>query len=274
MKPERIIISSIDTADYIKEEADSAALINQIISNNSGGLVNSNELYFKTTSARMVHDMSRFLEKPTQMRISKVSIPGNISSFNSSNNTLRMFKYHTSDPTQNAFFNISMSTNLVYNYQSFNTEFNTRLQLENSNFSSNINSEGYLFITSTDANFFPMVIEANPKFGFVHPMAGITTNTFGNHLPVRLNQTSKIFVRTNLQPNIYNSNQDTKIITFFGYPNENIVGDFTYENKNDNFISVQSTDMQSIEIELLDDNLNLLNFQRLPVSVEIDLKYD
>ena len=281
MKPDRIIINSNDNEEYTKTEEYGSNLVNAIINGATNNMVNLSEIYQMNTTSKLTHSLSQFLQRPTKIRISKVSLPGSIPTFNSKNNTLKMFKKHTSDANQHAFFDIVMDTENCYNtFQEFNIAFSAKLGAENSNFSSTINGEtGILTITSVDPNFSLIVIERNLKFGFLFPMMNTAPGgaSFTGSKAVELNQTSKMFVRTNIETNIYNSNQSTKILSFFGYtPTINNLesGGFVYENKNENYISVQTTDIQNIEVEFLDDNLNLLDFNSLPVSIEIDLKYD
>ena len=120
-------------------------------------------------------------------------------------------------------------------------------------------------------------IERNTKFGFLFPMMSLSGTSFISSKSVELTQTPIIYVRTNIETNIYNSNQSTKILTFFGYSqtiNDVSAGTFTYENKNQDYIRIQTTDIQTLEIELLDINLNVLDLNSMPVSIELDLKYD
>jgi len=279
MKPDRIIINSADTEKFSHGETSGSQTLNTVINQETNGMTNLTETYGFNKTARMVHSLSRFLERPTKIRVSKVSLPGSMPTFNSGNNTLKMFKKHNSDPNQHAFFDIVMDTDKVYlNYTDFNNDFSAKLASVNSNFSSTINSQtGIPTIISTDVNFRPIVIERNLKFGFLFPMMSLSGTSFIGSKAVELTQTPIIYVRTNIETNIYNSNQSTKILTFFGYSqtiNDVSSGTFTYENKNPDCIRVQTTDIQNLEIELLDINLNVLDLNSMPVSIELDLKYD
>ena len=278
MKPDRIIINSAETEKFSHGETSGSQILNTVINQETNGMTNLNETYGFNKTGRLVHSLSKFLERPTKMRISKVSLPGSMPTFNSGNNTLKMFKKHNSDPLQHSFFDIVMDTDKVYlNYVDFNNDFSAKLGAVNGNFSSTINSQGILTIISTDVNFRPIVIERNLKFGFLFPMMAISGTSFISSKAVELTQTPIIYVKSNIETNIYNSNQSTKILTFFGYSqtiNDVSSGTFTYENKNQDCIKIQTTDIQNLEIELLDINMNLIDLNSMPVSIELDLKYD
>tara|TARA_B100001094_G_scaffold1245_1_gene1119 strand:+ start:1556 stop:2395 length:840 start_codon:yes stop_codon:yes gene_type:complete len=279
MKPERIIINSAETEKFSHGETFASQIVNTVINQETNGMTNLTETYGYNKTGKLVHSLSKFLERPTRMRVSKVSLPASMPTFNSGNNTLKMFKKHNSDPNQHAFFDIVMDTEKVYTtYVEFNNDFSAKLSAVNSNFSSTINSQtGILTIISTDVNFRPIVIERNLKFGFLFPMMETFGTSFPSSKSVELTQTPIIYVKTNIETNIYNSNQSTKILTFFGYSqtiNDVSSGTFTYENKNENFIGIQTTDIQNLEIELLDINMNLIDLNSMPVSIELDLKYD
>jgi len=279
MKPDRIIINSTETEKFSQGETIGSHTLNAVINQETNGMANLTETYGFNKTGRLVHSLSRFLERPTKMRVSKVSLPGSMPTFNSGNNTLKMIKKHNSDPNQHAFFDIVMDTDKVYlNYVDFNNDFSAKLTAVNSNFSSTINSQtGILTIISTDVNFKPIVIERNTKFGFLFPMMSLFGTSFISSKAVELTQSPIIYIKTNIETNIYNSNQSTKILTFFGYSqtlNDVSSGTFTYENKNQDCIRIQTTDIQTIEIELLDINMNLIDLNSMPVSVELDLKYD
>ena len=283
MKPDKIILRSQDgeISDRTQQEISSA--VNTIMA--SVG-IQTEGFYYQGTTAKLNHNLIRVLESPTKICLRKVILPGQLPTFNTTNNKLKCVLYNINDNTLNQAFNIEFDVsaytggNVFTTYQELATEMTSKLQTATSKttLSVTINNEtGILTFVSTDQVWRVVVAERNLKFGFLFPWMPFFSggNTLG-HTPVQLSQTKYIYVRTNIETNCYSSDGDTKIIGVIPYSHDvkDFYGAFSYINNSDQYIDVQKSDYSKLVVELLDDEKNIIYLNRQPCLIELDLKYE
>ncbi len=275
MKPDKIIIRSEDSEEYTQAINSLTDVINTQLA--TVGIV-TDESYFYGETSSLTHDLERFLEKPTSLCLRKVVIPAGIPSFNNTNHQLKCMKRHKTDATQHQLFNVTMPLTKAYtDYTSFNSAFNASLQgAGSSNFSSTINADGVLLITSNDPNYDVWVIERNLKFGFLFPFFPLGGNVVGGSTCVQLAQTKVIYIETNIETENYVSNASTKVSTFIPYTQDVKTlkaGSFSWTNPSDFFYKIQPANYDRLRIRFLDDYMNPMNFNFQPCAIELDVLY-
>ena len=287
MKPDKIILRSQDGEISDKTQQDVSTTINTVMA--SVG-IQTEGFYYQGTTAKLSHNFIRVLDRPSKICLRKVILPGQLPTFNSTNNKLKCVLWNINDNTQNQAFTLEFDVdvytggnaggNIFTTYQELATEMTSKLQLAtgNSNLSVTINNEtGILTFVSTDSVYRVVVAERNLKFGFLFPWMPFFSgkNTIG-HIPVQLSQTKYIYVRTNIETNCYSSDGDTKIIGVIPYSHDvkDYYGAFSYINNSDQYIDVQKSGYSKLIVELLDDDKNIIFLNRQPCLIELDLKYD
>lgn len=291
MKVDRVILNSTDNTIFNTVDSGVSNLVNALLGVLTSNQITSNKQYTINNTSKITHNLERFLEKPKRVRIAKVALNGSIPSFNEQVNGLKMFKRHwqnnVNDPLQNSTFEINMDTTKVFNtFAEFNTEFNSKINAVDSTWTSTIDNEtGKITINkSGSSNFEAMVIDTRlpvlRKFGFLYPtfmrsVLGFPMNYLISNKSVELAQSSKIFIRSNLEPNTYCSNGE-RLLGFIPYTldiKDLSSGGFCYVNPSDDFIEIQEKNIDLIDIEFLDESMNLMNFASMPVSVELQFQY-
>ena len=291
MKVDRVILNSSDNEIASEIDLARSSLVNNLLNSLTSGQITSNKLYYTNISSRIVHNLERFLEKPTKVRISKIAMNASIPSFNESINGLKMFKRHwqhnVNNPVQNSSFEIKMDENKIHNtFAEFNTEFSSKLSAVDPGFSSSIDNEtGKLTIHNASTGFEPMVVDTRVavlrKFGFLYPtftwsaLLATPATSFTSQKAVELAQSSKIFIRSNLEPNTYCSNGE-RLLGFFPYTldiKDVNSGGFCYVNPSDEWIEIQEKNIDTLELEFLDEHMNVMNFGSMPISIELQFYY-
>ena len=201
---------------------------------------------------------------------------------------MTVLKHNVNNPVQNSSFEIVMDDRKIYNtFAEFNTEFNSKLSAIDPGFTSTIDNEtGKLTINNASTAFEPMVvdtrIEVLRKFGFLYPtftwsaLVGVPATTFHSQKAVELAQSAKIFIRSNLEPNTYCSNGSENLLGFIPYTldiKDVNSGGFCYVNPSNEFVEIQERNYDTLELEFLDENMNLMNFASMPISVELQFLY-
>jgi len=237
--------------------------------------------YGKNTST-IRYDPLESIRRPKGIRVNRAVIPDTMATFSSSNNVLRCIAISKNHPSvAHVEFSVTMPLTKRYlNYADVATEINTQVSAQNALFSCSVDGNGILTLASANAaTHYLRVIEDNKKFGMDYPPTqGTSLHNISAPSPIVLSPTRCAYIRSRSLgvTSGHMTNENTDIIACIPMHEDvnGYGGAIIYNNPNNQtYLNIKQKIYDTLEFELLDEDLNPLNLRRHDWHMELSFVY-
>ena len=237
--------------------------------------------YGKNTST-IRYDPLEPIRRPKGVRVNRVVIPDTMPTFSSSNNVLKCIAISKNHPSvAHVEFNVTLPLTKRYlNYADIASEINTQVSAQNALFSCTVDGNGILTLASaTAATHYLRVTEDNKKLGMDYPpVEGSSIHNIISPSPIVLSPTRCAYIRSRTlgvtSGHMTNEHHDILAMIPCHQDVNGYGGSIVYNNPNtQTYLNIKQKMYDSLDFELLDENLNPLNLRRHDWHMELSFVY-
>ena len=237
--------------------------------------------YGKNTST-IRYDPLESIRRPKGIRVNRAVIPDTMPTFSSSNNVLKCIAISKNYPsTGHVEFNVTMPLTKRYlNFADIATEIHTQVAAQNALFSCTVDAHGVLTLASSpSATHYLRVVEDNKKFGMDYPpVEGTSIHNIIAPSPIVLSPTRCAYIRSRTlgvtSGHMTNENHDIIAMIPMHQEVNGYGGSIVYNNPNtQTYLNIKQKMYDTLEFELLDEDLKPLNLRRHDWHMELSFVY-
>ena len=237
---------------------------------------------FGKNTSTIRYDPLEPLRRPKGIRVNRVVIPDVMPTFSSSNNVLKCIAISKNHPSvAHVEFNVTLPLTKRYlNYADVASEINTQVSAQNALFSCTVDGNGILTLASTNAaTHYLRVVEDNKKLGMDYPPTqGTSLHNISAPSPIILSPTRCAYIRSKTlgvtSGHMTNEHHDILAMIPCHQDVNGFGGSIVYNNPNtQTYLNIKQKMYDTLEFELLDEDLNPLNLRRHDWHMELSFVY-